>query len=171
MDEGLTNMQNRSFHFEVLKKLHSMKSNKSLAELNTADRPTVDEIESLSLTCSRQLNFVEGEPESDDLTIGPESDDSTIGSANDTEFNEVKPMNAMEELTRLLQRNKELEDALTIKETAMQKLQSRNEELEKELKRKEVLRLSQLELLALRNVELEQELHRQSSAGLHPMML
>ncbi len=142
-------MQNSSFHFEVLKKLHAMKSNKSLAELTSVERPTPDEIESLNLMASKQLNFVDSEPE---------GDDSKIGSACEIELNAITPMNAMEKISKILQRNQELEDALRIKELALQKLKSRNEELENELKRKDVLRLSQLELLALRNVELEREL-------------
>jgi hypothetical protein len=143
------NQCNSQFHCEVLKKLHSMKSNKSLEALKVVDRPTSDEIESLNLVCSKQLNVFDGELESEDFKIE---------SANDIELNEVNTMNIMQKISKVLQRNKELEDALKIK-----KLRSRNEELEKELKRKETLRLSQLELLALRNVELEKELHQHSS--------
>jgi hypothetical protein len=151
----MQSLQNSSFHFEVLKKLHSMKSSKALAELKTSDRLTLDEMESLNLVCSQQLNFVDGEPECDDSTI-------RFGSAKDMDLNQANPANAMQRIAKLLQRNQELEDALIIKELTMQKLKSRNEELESELKRKEILRLSQLELLALRNVELEKELQQQS---------
>jgi hypothetical protein len=143
------------FHFEVLKKLHSMKSNQSLVELQAEDRPTSDEIENLNLECAKQLNNIDGVHESDNFKLG---------SPTDFDFNDLTPMNAMKNLSKILQRNKELEDALRIKEMAMQKLLSRNKELEDELKRKEVVRLSQLELLALRNVELEKELHQQSSS-------
>ncbi len=145
-------MEHSNFHFEVLKKLHAMKSNKSLVEIQAHERPTPDEIESLNLESYKQLNNIEGE-----------IDDTKIGSTKDIDFNEVAPADIMKNLSKILQRNRELEDALRIKDATLQKLMSRNQELEDELKRREVVRLSQLELLALRNVELEKELHQQSS--------
>jgi hypothetical protein len=70
-----------------------------------------------------------------------------------------------ERVSKLEIRNAELEDALKIKDSAIEKLAIRNSQLEKELKSKDTLRMSQLELLALRNVELEKELSRCSSDG------
>jgi hypothetical protein len=70
-----------------------------------------------------------------------------------------------EKVSKLEIRNSELEDALKIKDSAIEKLAIRNSQLEKESKNKDILRMSQLELLALRNVELERELSRFSSDG------
>jgi hypothetical protein len=138
-------MECSQFHFEVLQKLHSMKS---LEENQAADRPTSDEAEKMNVESSKQQS-----------QFHYEADECAI----DFDFNGLTPMNAMKTISKVIQRNQELEDALIIKEMAMQKLRAKNEELENELKRKEAVRLSQLELLALRNVELEKELHQQSS--------
>ncbi len=126
-----------------------MESNKSLVKIQAADILTSDKSENLNVEASFQQYPFEDEPDSH--------------CATDIDFNDLTPMNAIQKLSKIIQRNQELEDALRIKEMAMQKLIARNEELEKELKRKEAVRLSQLELLALRNVELEKELYQQSS--------
>ena len=70
-----------------------------------------------------------------------------------------------EKVSKLEIRTTEPEDALKMKDSAIEKLAIRNSQLEKESKNKDILRMSQLELLALRNVELERELSRFSSDG------
>jgi hypothetical protein len=155
-------VQYGQFHLEVLKKLHSMKSSKSLVELASADRPTCDEIECLNLESSKQLNNIEDESPNEIDIYCKEGPPMNNLSAIEIDFDDGTPSDVKHKLLKILQRNKELEDALRIKELAMQKLILKNQELENELKRKEVIRLAQLELLALRNVELEQELRQQS---------
>ena len=83
-------------------------------------------------------------------------------SALEIHWSGAAPPDVADTLLKVLARNRELEEALKIKESAIKKLATRNAELEQELKRKETVRLSQLELLALRNVELERVLHQQN---------
>ena len=54
---------------------------------------------------------------------------------------------------------KEMQTALEIKDSAMEKLHNINEKLRHEIRNKETMRMSQVELLALRNLELEKELY------------
>ncbi len=78
-------------------------------------------------------------------------------------YNEVQGLDSkklIEAVSKLEIRNKELESALQIKETAMEKLASINSNLQKEMKIKDTMRLSQMELLAIRNLELEKELSK-----------
>jgi hypothetical protein len=143
----------RQFHFEVLKKLHSMKSGKNLVDCQDVERPSYEESNTheLDLEHSKQFSNLESELECREMKIGSEVDN---------DLNEDTAENLMIKLSKILRRNQELEDALNIKDTAIKKLLARNAELENELKRKEAMRLSQLELLSLRNVELERELHQ-----------
>lgn len=82
----------------------------------------------------------------------------------ETELEELRPGNSLaEKIAKMELRNSELEQALKIKESAIEKLAIRNAQLVKELKAKDILRMSQLELLALRNCELETEIARTAS--------
>ena len=132
------------FHFEVLKKLHSMKSGKSLVECQDIERPNYAEINSPGLEQQNQLD---------------NESDMEIESAVKVDSDEITAENLKSRLSKLILRNQELESALRVKDETISKLLARNAKLEKDLKRKEAMRLSQLELLALRNVELERELH------------
>ncbi len=76
-------------------------------------------------------------------------------------YNEVQGLDStrlLEAISKLEVRNRELENALQIKESAMDKLAAINSNLQKEMKVKDTMRLSQMELLAIRNLELEKEL-------------
>ena len=137
------------FHFEVLKKLHSMKSSKSLVECHDTETLTYERREDSDLE-SVQPNFMDNESECRDIEI-----ESTV----DFDFEDIPPEILKTKLSKILMKNQELQDALEVKDRALRKLLARNAELENVLKRKEAMRLSQLELLALRNVELERELH------------
>ena len=78
-------------------------------------------------------------------------------------YNEVQGLDStrlIEAISKLKVRNMELESALQIKESAMDKLANINSNLQKEMRVKDAMRLSQLELLAMRNLELEKELSR-----------
>ena len=88
------------------------------------------------------------------------------GLANmEKELEEFKSGSSLaEKIAKLELRNFELEQALKIKESAIEKLSRRNAQLEKDLKAKDTLRMSQLELLALRNCELEKEITRTVSS-------
>jgi predicted nuclease with TOPRIM domain len=82
----------------------------------------------------------------------------------ETELEQLRPGNGLaEKIAKMELRNSELEQALKIKESAIEKLANRNAQLVKELKAKDILRMSQLELLALRNCELETEIARTAS--------
>ena len=146
-------MDHGQFHFEVLKRLHSMKSEKNML-LN-------DDSESRPLVEARNLSRENSDMSDTSLCVNS-CDELEFGSKDSIDWNDMSPENVMNKLQKALSRNQELEDALKIKESAIKKLLARNEELENELKRKESVRLSQLELLALRNVELEKELQKQS---------
>ncbi len=128
-----------------------MKSGKSLVECQDIERPTYDEIDTPDLEHFMQPN-----------QLGTECRELGTGSVVDSDFDEITVENFKSKLLKILRRKQELEDAVKVKDTAIRKLQVRNAELENELKRKEAVRLSQLELLALRNVELERELHEGS---------
>ena len=65
---------------------------------------------------------------------------------------------ACETISKLEFRIKELEAALEIKDSAIDKLKTMIASLQGELKHKDAMRMSQIELLAVRNVELEKEL-------------
>ena len=65
---------------------------------------------------------------------------------------------ANERISKLEVRIKELEAALEIKDSALDKLKTMISNLQGELKQKDAVRMSQIELLAMRNVELEKEL-------------
>ena len=80
-----------------------------------------------------------------------------------TEFPLQRRENGLELLQTMEVRIKELEVALQIKESTIQKLKDLNDSLQKQIKSKEVMRMSQLELLAMRNVELEMQLSRLQS--------
>jgi hypothetical protein len=147
----------RSFHFEVLKKLHAMKSGKSLVDCQDVEIPTYEEIDS----CELEQNENSKHSLDDEL----ERTDLKSESVDEKELDGNSLENLKMNLSKCLQRNQELEDALKIKDTAIRKLLARNAELENELKRKEAMRLSQLELLSLRNVELERELHQVKKLG------
>jgi hypothetical protein len=134
------------FHFEVLKRLHSMKSEKKLQQDGDDEVKVLDEARNL-----RQDSPVS-------CSGGFSCDDLNMAGSDSIDSADVTPDNLMCKLAKALSRNQELEGALKIKEDAIKKLLARNEELEQALKRKESVRLSQLELLALRNVELEKEL-------------
>ena len=69
-------------------------------------------------------------------------------------------MELMQKLQTMEVRNKELEAALEIKESTIQKMRDLNENLQKQIRNKDTMRLSQLELLAMRNVELEMKIFR-----------
>jgi hypothetical protein len=76
-------------------------------------------------------------------------------------YNEVQGLDSkalLEAISKLEIRNRELECALQIKESAMDKLAAINSNLQKEMRTKDTMRLSQMELLAIRNLELEKEL-------------
>ena len=78
-------------------------------------------------------------------------------------YNEVQGLDStslIEAISKLEVRNRELESALQIKESAMDKLAAINSNLQKEMRVKDAMRLSQMELLAIRNLELEKELSR-----------
>jgi hypothetical protein len=155
------------FHVEVLKKLHSMKSAKSLVESQDTEIPTSAESEApdLDIEHFRQSSFMDNESPDLELEHFKQSDsesdgrDIEIGRAVDIDFDEITAEILKSRLSKILLRNQQLEDALEFKDRALRKVLARNAELENELKRKEAIRLSQLELLALRNVELERELH------------
>lgn len=61
-------------------------------------------------------------------------------------------------IAKLEVRIRELEAALEIKESTMEKLKDMNANLREEIKKYDAMRISQIELLALRNLELEKEL-------------
>jgi uncharacterized pyridoxal phosphate-containing UPF0001 family protein len=76
-------------------------------------------------------------------------------------YNEVQSLDSTslaEAVSKLEVRSRELECALQIKESAMEKLATINSNLQKEMRVKDAMRLSQIELLAIRNLELEKEL-------------
>ena len=128
---------------EVLKRLHSMKCDLKLKE-------------SQSEAMESRADFTKISHENSDLSIGSgfESDETMF----ETDRNETVPPTVQENISKILARNHDLEGVLKIKDAAIKRLTARILELENELKRKETIRLSQLELLALRNIELEKEL-------------
>ena len=138
-------MQCTQFHMEVLKRLHSMKCDLKLKE-------------SQSEAMESRADFTKISHENSDLSIGSgfESDETMFES--ETDRNETAPPTVQENISKILARNHDLEGVLKIKDAAIKRLTARILELENELKRKETIRLSQLELLALRNIELEKEL-------------
>ncbi len=76
-------------------------------------------------------------------------------------YNEVQSLDSTslaEAVSKLEVRSRELESALKIKESAMERLATINSNLQKEMRVKDAMRLSQIELLAIRNLELEKEL-------------
>ena len=105
-----------------------------------------------------RADFTKISHENSDLSIGSgfESDETMFES--ETDRNETVPPTVQENISKILARNHDLEGVLKIKDAAIKRLTARILELENELKRKETIRLSQLELLALRNIELEKEL-------------
>ncbi len=70
----------------------------------------------------------------------------------------------LEKILELNVKCRSLEDKLEEKDELISKLRKHNEHLEEELRRKETIRISQLETLAVRNVQLEKELDRCSSS-------
>jgi hypothetical protein len=94
-----------------------------------------------------------------------DSNEDTETAARTTEKS-PNVVNTTQSIVEATIRNVELKEVHKRKELELEMLVQKNALLEQEVKRKEIIRLSQLELLALRNVELEKQIaHVKSNAA------